>query len=386
MSAAMRGVWAKWVVEDTVPKEVRGDYAIVAAEHVRAQEPLLYGGCFFGGVFSTALGWNLGYPAQWIVPSIILVVATVGLILRQGAPATEAGAIRSLTLSAAVLCASLGLAGVWAIICWYHSPEPYRLGYPLFVSLGVLASTYSFAHMRRLAVLCLSFGFGPLATVLLLQGDSVEKVCGLGIFVAGTYMMLLTRHNRRFLVELLQHRQRLHHLSRIDSLTDLPNRRALLEDGERMGLRGECMRLVLIDIDHFKAINDRHGHDIGDYVLCAVADVIADFVRQGVCAARIGGEEFALLGEAKDLSALSGLHLVETLRNADMPHGEQLTVSAGVATGPLKTDEDWRKLYARADKALYEAKADGRDRVVDDTEAVEAEPQTPAETGSDKAA
>ncbi|MXP09708.1 GGDEF domain-containing protein [Pseudoblastomonas halimionae] len=381
----MRGVWEEWVVEATVPKEVRGDYAIVAAEHVRSQEPLLYCGFLFGALNAILLAWDLPPLLRFWLPAAIMAISVVGLMLRRSAPATEARAIESLTISICVTCTIIALGAVWTISAWHHSAEAVRLTYPFFMAMGVLVTSYGFAKVRRLAALCLAVGLGPLAVVLIADGTGFEMICGAGIFVSGLFVVLMARNDRRFLVELLEHRQRLHRLSRIDSLTDLPNRRALLEDAERMGLRGETMRLVLIDIDHFKAINDRHGHDIGDYVLCAVADVISNFVRQGVCAARIGGEEFALLGEAKDLSALSGLHLVETLRNADMPHGDQLTVSAGVATGPLKTDGDWRKLYARADKALYEAKADGRDRVVAEVELAET-PDDPKKTDRTQAA
>ena len=362
----MLGVWSNWVVEATVPKEVRGDYAIVAAEHVRAQETFIYTGFFFGALNAMFLAWDLSPLLGVWLPGSIMAVSIIGLVLRRNAPASKEGAIRSLTFSITVTCTILALGAIWTIGAWRLSPIFDRMVYPFFMTMGVIVTAYAFAKVRRLGVLCLAIGLGPLSVMLTMDGIPIEKICGFGMFAAAIFLVLMARNDRVFVVELLEHRRRLHQLSRIDSLTDLPNRRALLEDAERIGLRGGTMRLVLIDIDHFKAINDCYGHEMGDRVLCAVAQVIADFVRVGICAARIGGEEFALLGEETNLSPLAGLHLVETLRHADMPHGDRLTVSAGVAIGPLKTDDDWRKLYARADKALYEAKTEGRDRAVDE--------------------
>lgn len=359
-------VWFKsnWVVEPAVPGPVRGDYAIVAAEQVRAQEPLLYLGFCFGAPFAMLMGEGLGPGLRFGLPLTIFATCILGILLRRKVPDNERDAIRSLAISTLGVGVIVTLGSIWALLSWQASPVTTRFGYPFFMALGVIVTGYAFAQVRRMASVCMMVGLLPIASVLMFQGTLVEKTCALGMLVAGVFLFVMAGNNRRFLVELLENRHRLHALSRRDSLTDLPNRRAFLEDADRMGMHAGKLRLVLLDIDRFKVINDTHGHDMGDQVLCEVARIIEGFAIRGVSAARVGGEEFALLGSTDDLSAISGLHLLTTLRSADMPHGKKVTASIGMATGPLKTNGDWKSLYSMADKALYKAKAEGRDCAV----------------------
>lgn len=359
-------VWFKssWVVEPAVPGPVRDDYALVAAEHVRAQEPLLYTGFCIGAPWAAWMGEGLNPALRFGLPVVILALCLIGLFLRRKPPVTAPQARRALALSTLVSSGVLALGSAWAILAWYAAPEAQRLGYPFFIALGVIVTGYTFAKVRRMAAAAMIIGLVPIASVLLAQGSPIERNCALAMLLAGVFLFVMARNNRRLLVELLENRHRLHALSRRDSLTGLPNRRAFLEDADRIGKRAGKLRLILLDIDRFKAINDRHGHDMGDQVLCAVARIIEGFAIKGVSAARVGGEEFALMGSTDDLSAISGLHLLTTLRSAEMPHGMKVTASIGMATGPLKNDGDWKSLYSMADQALYKAKAEGRDCAV----------------------
>lgn len=152
-------------------------------------------------------------------------------------------------------------------------------------------------------------------------------------------------------------------LADIDPLTGLHNRRALLDNAVAWGST-EPSRLLLIDIDHFKAINDTHGHDIGDEVLREVASRLAHRLEIRGTAARLGGEEFALLGSASELPAELALAILNDMRTMDFAGGICLTVSIGIAEGPITDEASWRQLYRNADAALYQAKHEGRNRVV----------------------
>jgi diguanylate cyclase (GGDEF)-like protein len=156
-------------------------------------------------------------------------------------------------------------------------------------------------------------------------------------------------------------------LALTDDLTGLPNRRAL--DGElareleRARRHGSPLCVAIVDLDHFKAVNDGQGHQAADIVLEEVAAAwrkelrITDFVARSALIARYGGEEFVVL--LPDCDEPDAARIAERLRGA-MPR--ELTCSAGVARWDgLEPDSE---LLARADQALYHAKKTGRDRVV----------------------
>lgn len=159
-------------------------------------------------------------------------------------------------------------------------------------------------------------------------------------------------------------------LALTDPLTELLNRRGFDQQVTRLctgGMRS-CAVLVL-DIDHFKAINDAHGHLLGDKVIIAVANVLRGCVGPRGHIARIGGEEFAVL--MPQTSAAGGAELAERIRGAvergrlRRAESEQqigsVTVSIGVAT--IAEGEPFEQTFDRADRALYQSKTAGRNRV-----------------------
>lgn len=163
-------------------------------------------------------------------------------------------------------------------------------------------------------------------------------------------------------------------LTRLDPLTGLFNRRFLVEQAPRLWRQarrdGSRVAALVLDLDHFKRLNDAHGHAAGDAVLQQVAGALSAAVRPSDILARTGGEELVVLGLVSDPDEAA--HLAERLRSAvagsRTDDGHAVTASIGVAlTRPSDaespTDELWR-LVDRADAAMYEAKQQGRDRVV----------------------
>ena len=167
---------------------------------------------------------------------------------------------------------------------------------------------------------------------------------------------------------------KLQHLSTTDGLTKLANRRhfdATIEAEWRRAARtGASLGLLMIDVDNFKLFNDEYGHPSGDECLRSVAQQLANWSRRETdCAARYGGEEFAiLLSEATDEDVLA---LAEKVRAAvfelGIPHlhsaSGRVTVSIGCAIKTAKGSRTYSDLIDEADKALYEAKEQGRNRV-----------------------
>lgn len=166
----------------------------------------------------------------------------------------------------------------------------------------------------------------------------------------------------------------LERLSGTDPLTGLANRRQFMQRAEaelaRIGRQGGCLALVMMDVDHFKKVNDVHGHLVGDEVLMAIGGALDAHLRCYDVAARLGGEEFALLlPEARPAGTRA---VTERCRRAiadiRLPVDripDRVTVSAGIAYFPGPGLASLNDLMGAADQALYEAKHRGRDRVVE---------------------
>lgn len=146
-------------------------------------------------------------------------------------------------------------------------------------------------------------------------------------------------------------------LADTDPLTGLLNRRSFLR--EAIGRDG-AQTLLVADIDHFKRVNDTLGHDGGDEVLRLFARALRAAAPTGALVARIGGEEFAVI--APEIARLDPDAILARLRAERMPFDLTVTASIGMCTGPLTTEAHWKLLYGIADRALFAAKADGRDR------------------------
>ncbi len=180
--------------------------------------------------------------------------------------------------------------------------------------------------------------------------------------------------------------RRLDDLSRRDAMTGLLNRgaieQALADSLQRARSHGSGLALLVLDVDHFKRINDHHGHPVGDAVLVALADALRHAVRTGDVVARAGGEEFWIL--ASDVDGAKAYELAERIRLAitmASPRAAEsrlhVTASIGVALyrGGGETARD---IIVRADRALYAAKAAGRDQVAMAAMAELPAPEVPA--------
>ena len=160
--------------------------------------------------------------------------------------------------------------------------------------------------------------------------------------------------------------RRMTRLASTDALTTLLNRRAFLERAERALSDGTAKAVAILDLDHFKTINDRFGHDAGDVALNAFGRMCNAVSDRHCTVGRIGGEEFAFLLMGPDeavltrrideLRAITAARAVATRDGLTM----HLTFSAGVAT--VQPGDDWKSLFQRSDRALYRAKKEGRDR------------------------
>lgn len=225
--------------------------------------------------------------------------------------------------------------GLWSLLAW------------LFYSTGLIVSVVS-AYTNLLP-----WGMSPL---VFLQVGSLLETLFLMVGMA------------KWLVHMERERQRALAQAHEDPLTGLGNRRRLQQAFAECPGRAGPLFLIMIDLDHFKEINDSYGHDAGDAVLRDVGELLRRFCRKDDIAIRYGGEEFAVMLAADSLAEAS--QLAERLRRYFAEHpteyqGERIhhTLCCGlVEIDPGQRPEQVRELMRRADAALYQAKAQGRNQ------------------------
>lgn len=217
-------------------------------------------------------------------------------------------------------------------------------------------------------------------TILLLLTAGVASIAVCAVFrentiVRGMHVRLKDAYAtlERTNLELRAREAQLKQLSETDPLCHVPNRRKFLAVAETEIARHRRYKrkfsVLLLDIDHFKRVNDTYGHDAGDRVLVAVAGIVQDRVRVSDMVARIGGEEFALLLPETDLQG--ALVVAESVRTAiaaariDLSDGQTISVTVSIGIGSLAGEvASITDMLRSADEALYRAKETGRNRVI----------------------
>jgi diguanylate cyclase (GGDEF)-like protein len=268
--------------------------------------------------------------------------------------------------------------------------------YAAFVATALLAITYIAALPASLVLVGASVV--PLVAFMLLQGSFVLGALAVGTLICAVAMLMRVnsahgtllqalaaeRQNAALVHELQTYRRALEtenatldsslraaaQAANRDPLTGLFNRRhiaafaeplaALVREGK------EEVTLCMIDVDHFKQVNDRHGHAVGDEVLRAVGELLGARLREGDCLARIGGEEFMIV--LRQCGVSRGRRVAESVRhNVAASHirtaGGEVPITVSVGVAQWAADETLDAVTERADRALYDAKHSGRDRV-----------------------
>ena len=333
------------------------------------------------GAVMAAILWDVvdhGRLVLWV--ALLLTVTTFRLVLvllfRGRKPTHDLrGWDRAYAALYLALCLVWGVGALWVM--------PSSMAYETVVFallMGMAAGAAVIYGIHRLALWSIAAIMLPGTIEFALRGDTEHRVMALAglIYIAVMYnasreLAHYFRQSQQLALELAIARDRAEHLARIDALTGMCNRRAFYEQGEtllRQARRyGKPLSLIMLDIDHFKSVNDSRGHAAGDATLQAVALAIQETPRETDVAGRVGGEEFALL--LPETTLADATRLAERLRSRiaeklSVAHGDgeiRVTASFGVAEFD-STTESLDVLVARADALLYRAKESGRNRVV----------------------
>lgn len=288
----------------------------------------------------------------WPIAACVLVVFVTFLVFDRGSTDLNARIV--------IISAVTGAMALWCVRLLSVDVPP-----GMELTQGVMAVVFALQAvaflLRGLLVL-----LDPGATGHLFDPSTVSAAVGVDVIISAFGLAFGA-------TAMVTRRLHLHldHLASHDPLTGLPNRHAVVEAAARETARsarlGYPLSVLLLDIDHFKPVNDTHGHDAGDAVLRAFAVAAASGLRRDDVLGRYGGEEFlALLPNADREAALAvGERIRAAVGAMTVDHAGRtitVTVSIGVAEVPPRGGV-WNDIMRAADAALYEAKRGGRDRV-----------------------
>jgi diguanylate cyclase (GGDEF)-like protein len=330
-------------------------FAVLAARRVVPIElSVLIGNaaiCLGTALYAQALCLLLQVPApRWLMPAQPAI--WLALLLMLDWPLNQRTAVMS---------------GVYAALIWPSVLVIARHGWRAERSLRTVAITMGLAGLVQLVRVWHAW------THPQDYGDLMQASLGQGLTFLLAFMSLLGAGFGFVLAVFERVANQMEELATHDGLTGCWNRvttDALLEHELRRAQRSATpVAFVLLDLDHFKQVNDRHGHRTGDAVLRAFAETVRARLRSSDVFGRTGGEEFGLVLPGTD--AVGALWLVEAVRRAieamAVPGADgrpmAVTVSAGVAVADPQVPLSGDRLYGQADQALYEAKRAGRNRV-----------------------
>lgn len=366
----MTGWWKRFarLANPEIPEEIKGEFVPLVAVRMQAQARLL----FLALLITTPTAFIIAAPnaSNWTrfgapVAMALFCLAGFASLSRKrmlaGSLRRSAKFIREATVVSSLIAV---LCSTWCVMSWLGAPPHERIYYPVIIALGAFSTAYCLSSARIAALLNLAICLIPMLILLFTSDNPMDLAIAVSLTLTAVFQMHMIGAHHSGMVEQLSLQRSTRELAQSDPLTGLLNRRALIDNALDLGNQGP-LRLILADIDHFKAVNDGFGHDVGDLVLREVAQKLAMRAEIMGSVARIGGEEFAILGLADELPEGLALGILADIRSASLPHGGSVTVSLGQSDGLVTSEEDWRRLYQQADRALYQAKREGRNRAVD---------------------
>ena len=311
--------------------------------------------------------WADGFPTAsyaWVAAPVLLSLVRIAQWRRDPPQVDLAHAARRVAgvqWLLAVVMSGTSVFATWATVTHLFSSV---LLVPISLTFGALCLAHATASMP-LAATTSVLGVVPPAVAMLVFGDGNTRLIGVSALSVVALQLVFLRSGYEALLELLRLQKRLAELASSDSLTGLLSRRALLHAVQERVAKQAPFTLALIDLDGFKAVNDTHGHAMGDALLRALSQ---RFMTCGDAVGRLGGDEFVLLLDGVTEAAAREASMEKILSAARQPveaDGATLNVSASIGYATFPEDgADTGALMRVADEAMYSAKDSGKARAV----------------------
>lgn len=372
--------WRRWRERMLLPglalsDEMRDALTLLQAERMRGVLPALClsaGGCAVLLAFCAPSAESLSAGPRWrrLLPPLLIAALCFGGFLAslraRRAPGARIATRRLGWVRLGVPCVA-GMAGLWAadeIIAAGAGKAGSGALLAVAFAFGVMACATALSDVPRAALTALVAGLAPVVAGAALSGDVRIWFVAWGIVVLAALQGRVVALKFREAAALLAAQHRLNHLAETDPLTGLANRRSFARRLEESLSAGHPVLVVLTDMDGFKAANDRFGHHAGDAILLEVGRRLAGAAAEALCVARIGGDEFALLFDARE-GCREALAVVGAFRSVELAAirwaGRELGLgmSFGAALSPADGVEA-TLLLRIADTRLYREKAERR--------------------------
>ncbi len=343
---------------------------------------LLTGTTFFIGLAQALGGWPFLPPESHATDLIAFNVAAflswaalavAARVARERESAAIPLALATVVLYAVTLAAFTLFTGPFGAPGWIGFLGGAVIGYVVFPRWVSLAGLFLYVALVIVGAQAIATGrfdgtmLGPAARAVMVEESAIVRGAISTLLMSGLTFTIIM-----WIIDRWRDREaRFERLATTDPLTGVANRRLLFDQSKRELARtrryGTPTSLIIADLDHFKTINDRFGHIVGDRALSHAAAVLGDAIRDTDMIARYGGEEFGVLLPMTDLDGAAEVAERCRTRLADRPFASDagpvtITASLGVATTTGKDGSDVDDLLRRADDALLRAKATGRNK------------------------
>ncbi len=348
-----------------VPEEISGSFQSSQMSRVLRHMPMIYAVATLNMVIVITLCIEKGLPFSfygWMYGlAVFAFVRMLIWIRRSRQPPDDIDPRSVLTGMTVVAIAGMGMLSLWTSINIVLGYLDDVVVIPVSLVFGATCVAHCIAPMRTAAAGTLIAGIAPTAIVMISVGDFETKLLGFCMLTIAVMMLRFVVEQYDYLVKSLVMENQIRVQAYADSLTGLPNRRAMMDALHSASARQQPFAVALLDLDGFKAVNDSLGHHVGDLLIQHVGQSMEAARATGDLVGRLGGDEFIILmrnvQDDADASVRTGKMLMELCRPTVLASGHQVPISASLGYAiSAKDGFEAETLLIAADRALYAEK------------------------------